>query len=366
MTDSDYDSTPPPDPVANAARDRKLEEQSRKDLLSSGCPPCYPPGLEFSKQNVPENYEVLGFWWFTSYGSEGIVLTSQYSDWKDFRYYQKSTRKDCMKHGTFLKYVDRVRDRRRRQGLEGDACLLPDFSKQNQLENWIEFQFHHLDRHDYDEMQVKNWKEKLVAALEEFDTSGPSDAHSVDYYQSLVKYLESLLQEHDKLLYWIEQERRAMVAEKAATIRITGDPDRPRDMPTSPSPSQKRTQKPRLPLRPVRVAIFKKPLQKKTRLQSSKRNAWQSAKSTTAASKAVYDSNRISHLRDESVRFDSDSTLLPRPPSAAGAKVAHAQEQAICQGRRQAEIAADGPVQSSKETTTVLVESNEDTQWTED
>ncbi|MCJ1464377.1 hypothetical protein MMC07_002990 [Pseudocyphellaria aurata] len=221
-------------------------------------------------------------------GTEGLVLTSQLDDWEIFQDWQKRIRENCMKHGNFFEHVDKVRNRRRKQGLEGDACLLPDLENQTQLDNWIEFQFNHLERRDNDEMEVKTLKEKLVDARKKLDRSGPRGAHSVDYYRTKLESTESLLQEHDKMLRWIEQERKAIVAEKAVSVHTTGDPDRPSNIPTSPPPPRKRKQKPRSPLGPVRVPISKKPTPEKKR---SKQIALRSAESTNVASKAPFDNN---------------------------------------------------------------------------
>ena len=71
---------------------------------------------------------------------------AQFRDWEEFREFQKRVRYD---YGTlerpFSEYVDRVRKRRQRHGLEGDVPLRFSLGeKDRKLENWIEFQAFHI------------------------------------------------------------------------------------------------------------------------------------------------------------------------------------------------------------------------------
>ena len=126
------------------------------------------------------------------------------------------------------------------------------------------------------------------------------------------------------MLGWIEQQRKEMVAEQAASVHNAEDHDRPMNMPTTPSPGRrKRDQKSRSPLGPVRSAVSKKPFPKQRRLRPSKCDAPQSAENATAAMKAPRRSKRMAVLEDKSSRCNIETTPLRRPQSAARAKVAH-------------------------------------------
>lgn len=289
-------------------------------------------------EHVPEQYEVVSYW--QSVNNPRLVFTNQLFDLRAFYKYQKRIREYYGKRGTFPEFVDKVRNRRRRHGLEGDVGLLPDLTQQTRLDNWIEFQEYHLQHYEREEMDVKNQKEERDAAQTKKDISGPGDADDVDipglhtgkmdllgFHTGKVKYFESKVEEHGKMLRWIEQERKVLVAEQAASVHITGDQNRPRSMSTLDSPTpQKRKRKPRLPLGPGRLTVSKKSPPKQKRLQPPKRNAPQSAEDATTASKAPRRSKRIADLRDKSFRDDVECTRFAPPQSAARANVTHARK----------------------------------------
>jgi len=300
----------------------ELEAQSREALLDASCPPCYPPDLDFPLQKVPEKYEVISYWQSLP-GTGLVVLTAQLSDWRKSCDFQKRNRRYYVAQGTFPKFVDRVHDRRRRHGLERGVCLLPDPEQQSRLQNWIEFQNYHLNLYEDEERKTKDKRDKLDAARKRLGTSG----EAMGILEGRVKHGESKLEGHRKMLGWIEQQRKEMVAEQAASGHTTEDHDRLTNMPTLSSPSRrKRDQKFRSPLGPVRLAVSKKPSPKQRRLRPSKCDAPQSAENATAATKAPRRSKRIADLEDKSSRCDIESTPLRRPQSAARAKVAHARK----------------------------------------
>ncbi len=149
----------------------------------------------------------------------------------------------------------------------------------------------------------------------------------VHILEGSVKYGESKLEEHDKMLRWVERQRKEMIAEQIASVHATRDIDRPCNMPTTTSPCRpKRKLRLRSPLGPVRSAVSKKPSPKQGSLRQSKRDALQSAEHVTAATKAPRRSKRIADLKDKSFQCDIKSTPLRRPLSVAGAKIAHARK----------------------------------------
>lgn len=270
-------------------------------------------------QEVPEKYEVISYWQSLP-GTGHVVLTAQLSDWRKSCDFQKRNRRYYIAQGTFPEFEDRVRDRRRRHGLEGGVCLLPDPEEQSRLQNWIEFQNYHLGLHEDEERKTKDERDELDAARKRLVTSG----EAMGILEGRVKYGESKLEEHRKMLGWIEQRRKEMVAEQAASVHTAEDHDWLMNMPTTSSPGRrKRDQKFRSPLGPVWSPVSKKPSPRQRRLRPSKCDVPQSAENATAATKAPRRSKRIADLEDKSSRCDIESTPLRRPQSAARAKVAH-------------------------------------------
>lgn len=51
------EKTPPLDREEENEESRLLEVQSCKELENEGCPPCYPPDLDISLQNIPRSIE---------------------------------------------------------------------------------------------------------------------------------------------------------------------------------------------------------------------------------------------------------------------------------------------------------------------
>ncbi|KAI4277518.1 MAG: hypothetical protein L6R35_006145 [Caloplaca aegaea] len=314
--------TPPPDHAAAIARAREVEERSRKALQDAGCPPCYPPDLFVPFRNVPEKYEVISYW-KSLLQVDHVVLAEQLSDWTDSCDFQKRNRRYYVPRGAFPKFVDRVRDRRRRHGLEGDVYLLPGPEQQSRLQNWIEFQNYHLHLHEDKERKTKDERDRVDTARKSLEIS----RETISFMEGGLKYVESQQEEHSKMLRWIEQQRKVMVAEQAASVQTAEDHDRSTNMPTPPSPSRrKRHQKSRSPLAPVRSAVSKKAPPKQRSLRPSKRDVPQSAENATAATKAPRRSKRIAELEDKPSRCDVESTPLRRPQSVARAEVAHARK----------------------------------------
>ena len=84
--------TPPYDDEAKEEDFNSMEPQARKDLEKEGCPPCYPPDLEYPLRDVPEKHRgIISYWRSISFGDE--VLCRQSSDWKEFRKFQGKNRR---------------------------------------------------------------------------------------------------------------------------------------------------------------------------------------------------------------------------------------------------------------------------------
>ncbi len=188
--------TPPPDWEATIARARELENQARQTLLDVGCPPCYPPELGLPLRDCSQEYEVVSYWQSLP-GTGKLVLQAQLADWRASCDYQRRNRQYYVLRDTFSTFVDRVRHRRRKHGLEEETYLLADVNRQSHLANWIEFQNYHLELHERNEIKVKNDKAKLSAAL---GCSGGVTSEAMDMLEGRLRYGEHKLQEHGKLL----------------------------------------------------------------------------------------------------------------------------------------------------------------------
>ena len=170
---------------------------------------------------------------------------------------------------TFGDFEEKVRGRWRRHGLEEDASLHPELERQSRLQNWIEFQNYHLQLHERYEKDLKGKMEELNAAREKLETSGLKEPTVVGSLETGVKNHRSKLEEHRKMLQWIEQQRKAMATEQATSLQASSDHDRPSIMPTHPSLRRRKTDKAcRSSLGPVPTTVSKQPASPRKRTSS--------------------------------------------------------------------------------------------------
>lgn len=155
-----------------------------------------------------------------------MVLCAQRADWRKFRACQARTR-DRYREKPFSTFVDKVRERRQKQGLDGDVHLLLDWRTQNRLENWIEFQNYHLKCHERLAKKREELKKELDEAQERLsdnDTVGSEWAvRKVNASWGRLEYDKRNLEWHDVLLEWIEQRRIEM--DPRHPIPTEGDTD---------------------------------------------------------------------------------------------------------------------------------------------
>ncbi|KAL8931149.1 MAG: hypothetical protein Q9208_000253 [Pyrenodesmia sp. 3 TL-2023] len=212
----DYEVTPPPpDDEEQKRQGLALEQQKRESLEEEGCPPCYPPRMEYPLKGELGEYEgIIKYWqWFSSF-----VLGQQMADWEQFRAWQARVRRHYVRQGTFPTYQDKVRDRRQRYQLPGGASLLPDEGQQNRLENWIEFQDYHLGIHEGYEKVLKKEENELQLAHEKTYPDIAARTEDIRVFQIRIETQVAKIERHDNLLRWIEQQRVAMVAEQDSTV----------------------------------------------------------------------------------------------------------------------------------------------------
>ncbi|MCJ1345777.1 hypothetical protein MMC31_003986 [Peltigera leucophlebia] len=128
-------STPPPHPESEYIEEASShEEQAHRALVEDGCPTCYPTGLEFPLQKIPDEYRRIVSYW------ESLSATGD---------------------------VDKARNRRRRYGFKGDVSLTSDPGEQSDLENWIESQSYQLEIDEGLAKKIKDDREKLDAEVQQ-------------------------------------------------------------------------------------------------------------------------------------------------------------------------------------------------------
>jgi len=141
------------------------------------------------------------------------VLCAQRSDWRIFRESQQRLRVRY-RNKSFSIFVDEVRKRRRRHGLDDNVHLLLDSQQQSRQQNWIEFQDHHLKRHEWQ----KKKRDELQKDLDDAQNgAGDTDIEGFERaaqheraIQQRLEYAERTLRWHEVILLWIEQQRFAM------------------------------------------------------------------------------------------------------------------------------------------------------------
>ncbi|KAI0860682.1 hypothetical protein F4860DRAFT_478296 [Xylaria cubensis] len=199
------DITPPLDEDAWDAEIRSLDAEARQDLINDGCPPCYPPNIEVPVRNPPPEYKSIVSYWQPSKSMVEAVLCAQRSDWREFRRHQTRER---ARYGErkFHRYVERATEMRRRHGMAGDVRFLFKKELQSQLETWTEYQFYHLIDHEKLERERDDFISRQKG-ITPGTNSPPEWALAL-----MLKDRIGMVEHHNILLEWTEQQRLAMKA----------------------------------------------------------------------------------------------------------------------------------------------------------
>ena len=210
-----------------------LEAQARASLEDEGCRPCYPSHVDILQPNPPREYEKGISSWKAFSPQRDLPLASQLDDWRKFRSAQASTRHRYGRRH-FAKFVQRVRDRRQRHGLDDEVNLLLYYEQQSRLQNWIEYQHLHLYRLE----EHAKEREEALMTLQDYEEKSKDQGHP-DYQRAseIVKSLQYRLtvaipynmKREENLLQWIEQERLSMLA---VSQTCTGNHLNKRDLPS--------------------------------------------------------------------------------------------------------------------------------------
>lgn len=215
--------TPPLDEEAENKESRLLETEARAILERQGCPPCYPPCLEVPLRNVPDKYQAIVSYWQSLPGTGDVVLRAQLFDWQAFHAFQSRNRRKNQ-HERLDRYVEEVRELRRKYNIRGKVVLRSNTTQQSPLENWIEFQYYHLRIHEQLETERDDMRGKRDKARKEAENMASVDlTWAVFCYERRSETSERKLQTHKILLHWIEQKRALMDAGHSATVQDHGD-----------------------------------------------------------------------------------------------------------------------------------------------
>ena len=158
---------------------------------------------------------------------------AQLNDWERFRRYQQQIRPWMSKN--LPAYKQKIFDRRRKHGLKGDVSLHMAFqqdpTQQGPLENWIEFQYNHLCKHESMERGVQGIVEEIdgrrrqVTEMARLQTKIAQDHRlGLEIRENWLETLKRRLVAHGELLRWIEEQRLEMVEKHTAGAHDTREP----------------------------------------------------------------------------------------------------------------------------------------------
>ncbi|KAK7536749.1 uncharacterized protein J3D65DRAFT_353036 [Phyllosticta citribraziliensis] len=217
-----------PDPNSEGALEEHLqycrenmvhENEARKRMEEIGYPPCCPANFEFPyDDNLGEYEDIIKAW--KEVGRDYRVLCVQLTNWSESRRYRKLYRPKHLTRAAFSRYQDELRLRRRKHRLQGDVSLAADVNSQTFLQNWIEYQDHHLRRFEQAERNLEQAKR--------------------EYGPGTFGYFRNLVETHWVLSQWTEEQRKIMVNEEAETNAAAET--RPAPVPTEQT-KQSRSQK---------------------------------------------------------------------------------------------------------------------------
>lgn len=197
LPSSCYSTPPPPDPndPEEIEKDLKIERKAYNALVEHHGRPSHPIELGFDFLNNPGPYkDIISYWQGGLGSSDRILFPPQLKIWNQFRGFQQRIRRYHIQRGTFPDFQRKVRDRRRRHGLDGDVELLEDRDKQSQLDNWMEYQdyqYQFYERYEKDLETAQAQLESRQKALAAAGVPGFEGVHELDnfatYYGLAVK-----------------------------------------------------------------------------------------------------------------------------------------------------------------------------------
>ncbi|KAI9772281.1 MAG: hypothetical protein M1840_001030 [Geoglossum simile] len=161
---SSYTPTPPPDSPT------EIERESYDTLVQEGGRPSHPIHLGFDVLSNPGEYKDIISYWDCIPGTGRLLYLTQLNVWRKFCERQRKIRQHYQ--NKFPDYQQKVRERRRRHGLEGDVELHRERDRQSRLDNWMEYQDYQYQFLERKEKDVEQAQEKLNSAQEELKEAG--------------------------------------------------------------------------------------------------------------------------------------------------------------------------------------------------
>jgi hypothetical protein len=170
-----------------------MEREAYNALINEGGIPTHSFELGLDIKNSGEYKLIFSYWQSQLNGSTYFLFVTQLKKWRKFRKYQLDIRMHQMKLGKFSEHQQKVRDRRRRCGFEGDVELHQDRDQQSKLDNWMEYQDYECQRsekfqNDFEQAQAQlEYSRKALAAA---GVLGFEELHDsfASYYGLAVKH----------------------------------------------------------------------------------------------------------------------------------------------------------------------------------
>lgn len=222
---------PPFDPNAPEFLEENLrrEREAYEALVGDKGRPCYPIELGFEVFNNPGQYKDLFSYWRGEPGvhqRSSLIFSAQLERWKKFRQFQQKNRHYFVFHNRFPEFQQKVLERRRRYGLDGDVQLLEEQDKQSKLDDWMEYQDYELREYERLEKDFKEAQARLASrrkALAEAGISAFEEIQELEFasYYSLAVQCsgeEGKVKKKEKLA-----ERKLRLAEKRLKVAESDD-----------------------------------------------------------------------------------------------------------------------------------------------
>ncbi|KAI9779204.1 MAG: hypothetical protein M1816_003644 [Peltula sp. TS41687] len=225
--------TPPfPDPndPEEIQRVLKIEEDAYKALVDERGIPSHPIDLGFDVLGNPGQYEAILSYWQGEPGNPRLSFLAQLNRWREFRAFQQKIRRYHIQQGTFPYYQQKVLERRRKRGLNGDVELLEDQDKQSKLVNWMEYQDHQHQIYESFEKDLEEAQAQLKSrkkALAEAGVPGFEAVQELDnfatYYSLAVENGNEESKAWDKMTLAKQKLRVAETRLKTAQLEDLGE-----------------------------------------------------------------------------------------------------------------------------------------------
>lgn len=112
-----------------------------------------------------------------------MVFSAQLLEWEAFRRRQQVDRRTYVPRNLFHKFLEFLRERRRKYGLDGDVHLREKVAEQSKLEDWMEYQNQKLREYEDFEQNLKEAQESLVSRRKALTKEGFSAFEEIEERQ---------------------------------------------------------------------------------------------------------------------------------------------------------------------------------------